>query len=120
MNNKLTDELKKNVEIIQSLQTQIQELNSKIMNERVIKANFEEEIENLTEGLARITGFVFSLPAVKSNPEENSIVESTIKAISVIYEGNCGKRVLNESENFENYKAYNRAPLNDNMKYKKK
>ena len=40
MNNKLTDELKKNVEIIQSLQTQIQELNSKIMNERVIKANF--------------------------------------------------------------------------------
>ncbi|CAG9334317.1 unnamed protein product [Blepharisma stoltei] len=46
----------------------------------------DEEIQNLSEGLARITDYVFSLPIVNANPEETNIIDSTIKAISWLYE----------------------------------
>ena len=45
-----------------------------------------DEIRNLTEGLGKITDFVFSLPQVSTHPEETAIIESTIKAIKSIAE----------------------------------
>ena len=45
-----------------------------------------EEVTNLSNALARIADFVFSLPCVSANPEEASLVESTIRAVSSIYQ----------------------------------
>ena len=46
----------------------------------------QEEVENLSNGIAKIADYVFSLPCVSFNPEETGIVESTIKAIESVYE----------------------------------
>ena len=86
LNYKLTEELKKNVEIVEVLQRRCVDMNRKIGELCSFKAQYEEEIENLTDGLSQITNFVFSIPCVKVNPEEHSIIDSTIKAISVLYE----------------------------------
>ena len=56
------------------------------------KSQYEEEIANLTDGLTKITDFVFNLPLIKFSPEENSIVDSTIRAISLLYENFKDKR----------------------------
>ena len=126
VNNKLTDELKINVGIIEALQVQISELNKKLNQESGSNRQYTEEIENLTEGLAKITNYVFSLPSVKSNPEENSIVESTIRAISHIYQQSSDLKVLTEMENHcDKYKIHGSTGSSknvkiDNMKPKKK
>ncbi|OMJ72629.1 hypothetical protein SteCoe_28884 [Stentor coeruleus] len=44
-----------------------------------------EEINNLTEGLSRITEYVFSLPLNMNDPEDTSIIDCTIKAIKQLY-----------------------------------
>lgn len=46
----------------------------------------QAEIHNLSDGLTRISDFVFSLPIVTLTPVETNIVESTIRAISGLYE----------------------------------
>lgn len=126
INNKLTDELRVNFEVIQSLHSQITDLNKKINDQNNFKVQYEEEIQNLTQGLDKITNFVFSLPAVKFNPEENSIVESTIRAISQIYDMIRDKKVLVELENCsENSKSYScnsyksYKATGENIKHKK-
>ena len=87
MNHKLTEELRKNVEIIEILQKRNLETNKKLGELNSYKDQYEEEIENLTDGLTKITDFVFNLPLIKFTPKENSIIDSTIRAISQLYEG---------------------------------
>ena len=91
MNHKLTDELKKNVEIIEILQKKNIDMNKRLSELSLYKSQYEEEIGNLTEGLTKITDFVFNLPSVKFKPEEDSIIESTIRAIAFLYE-TCKER----------------------------
>lgn len=89
MNSVLTDELSKNVEIIELLKRRNMEMCKKLNEINSANHQYEEEIEKLSEGLGKITDYVFSIPMIKFNPEENSIVDSTIKAISLLYEASC-------------------------------
>ncbi|CAG9326979.1 unnamed protein product [Blepharisma stoltei] len=99
INQRLTEELKLKGEQVENLQKKFMDLSKKISDPNNLKTGQQEEIQNLTEGLARITDFVFSLPIVNSNPEETNIVESTIKAIAGIYEALQEKqRELNLSQ----------------------
>lgn len=119
VNNKLTDELKVNVEFIEALKKQNTELGKKVLDEGQKRQQLEDEVGNLTNGLAKITNYVFSLPRVRCNPEENSIVDSTIKAIGHIYKGGH-KKVLSDSENYqENLKLPKHPRTKDMIKYKK-
>ncbi|OMJ90259.1 hypothetical protein SteCoe_7370 [Stentor coeruleus] len=119
VNNKLTDELKVNVEFIEALKKQNTELGKKALEEGQKRQQLEDEVGNLTNGLAKITNYVFSLPRVRCNPEENSIVDSTIKAIGHIYKGGH-KKVLSDSENYqENLKLPKHPRTKDMIKYKK-
>lgn len=86
MNHKLTEELSKNVNLVEILQKKHLDTQKKYSEVCNFKKQCQEEIENLTNGLTKITDFVFSLPSVKFNPEEDSIVESTIRAISYLYD----------------------------------
>ena len=92
MNHKITDELRKNVQIIESLQKKNLQMNKRLIEFSYSKSQYEEEIANLTDGLTKITDFVFNLPLIKFSPEENSIVDSTIRAISLLYENFKDKR----------------------------
>lgn len=109
VNNKLMEELKNNVETIEKMQIQNSDLNKKLGECTLATRQSAEEIENLTEGLAKITNFVFSLPVVKSNPEEHSLVESTIRAISQIYAQSSNKTVLVDLENhFDDFRPHSK------------
>lgn len=46
----------------------------------------QAEIRNLSDGLTRISDFVFNLPIVTLTPMETNIVDSTIRAISGLYD----------------------------------
>ena len=89
MNSVLTDELSKNVEIIELLKRRNMEMGKRLNEINSSNHQYEEEIDKLSEGLSKITDYVFSIPMIKFNPEENSIVDSTIKAISLLYEASC-------------------------------
>mmetsp|Transcript_571 Transcript_571/g.870 ORF Transcript_571/g.870 Transcript_571/m.870 type:complete len:1572 (+) Transcript_571:427-5142(+) len=90
-NQHLSEELKRRIEQIESLHKQLQEakrtkegMDDVQVRKQIVKQY--DEIKALTEGLTKIADFVFSLPFASFNPEETSIVESTIKGISSIYE----------------------------------
>jgi chromosome segregation ATPase len=100
---RMKDDLQHKSELISQLQRRAPESKRKPnLEETVLQKQIEkqaEEINNLTEGLAKITDYVFSLPIVTFNPEETSIVESTIHAISNIYETlEETEKVLQEKE----------------------
>ncbi|OMJ79502.1 hypothetical protein SteCoe_20467 [Stentor coeruleus] len=86
VNGKLTEELRKNVEINEILQKRIIDMEKKIGELEVCLKKYEEEINNLAGGLAQITGFVFGLPCINFNPGQNNLIESTIQAIAFIYD----------------------------------
>ncbi|OMJ75861.1 hypothetical protein SteCoe_24880 [Stentor coeruleus] len=86
INEKITDELKKNVEINEILQKRILDMGKKIDELEFCLKKYEEEIDNLAGGLAKITNFVLNLPCISFNPGENTIIESTIKAITFLYD----------------------------------
>ena len=86
MNSVLTEELSKNVEIIELLKRRNLDFSKKLSEVSTANKQLHEEIEKLSEGLGKITDFVFNLPMIKFNPQAECIIESTIKAISFIYE----------------------------------
>jgi hypothetical protein len=98
----LAEELKRRTDQVDSLHRQLQEArrgkegaDDLQVRRQVVKQY--DEIKALTEGLTRVADFVFSLPIARSNPEETSIVESTIKGISSIYDAlQCREAELRE------------------------
>lgn len=119
VNNKLNEELKNNTEAIEKLKNDNEEYEKMVCDEGIKRQELEEEIENLTDGLAKITNFVFSLPKVVCTLEEDSIVDSTIKAISYIYKGGH-KKVLSDTENCqENFKLPKHPRMKEMGGYKK-
>lgn len=90
-NQHLAEELKRRIEQIDTLHKTIQELkrgrdggDDLQVRKQIVKQY--DEIKGLTEGLTRIADFVFSLPMVSFNPEETSIIESTIKGINSLHD----------------------------------
>lgn len=86
VNGKLTEELRKNIEINEMLQKKTLDMEKKISELEICLKRYEEEIDNLAGGLAQITNFVFGLPCINFNPGQNNIIESTIQAIAFIYD----------------------------------
>ena len=96
------NKIKKLEENIQSLEAQVKiksieiekyskrlvEIRKKTPEDSVLRKELEKqaaEINNLTDGLAKITDLVFGLPSVTIDPEETSIIESTIKVIKQMH-----------------------------------
>lgn len=85
MNQKLSEDLRIKSEQVEVIQKRLIDFTKKKEPDEDIARRLkrkDEEIQNLSEGLARITDFVYSLPIITSNPEETNIIDSTIKAIS--------------------------------------
>ena len=106
-NSKIAQEVKVKAEQVVSLQKKLSEFFKKFSQsdeQGVFNQLYKqsEEIQNLTEGLTKITDYVFSLPIVTCNPEETNIVDSTIKAISQVYEAlsDKGKRYRSPGDYF--------------------
>ena len=72
-----------------------------------------EELNSLTEALAKIADFVFSLPTVSTDPEESSIVENIIRAINQLYLDLQSKdRELNEKKGMRRGEAVSQSTGN--------
>ena len=102
VNSSLESQVKIKANEIEKYSKRLNELRKKNPDDNELRKELEkqaEEINNLTDGLAQITDFVFNLPKVSPDPEETSIIDSTIKAIKHLYLDLQSKdRELNEKK----------------------